>query len=135
MVSVEIINARVLDAFAGSGALGIEAISRGAKEVIFVEKNPRAAQIIRENLAKLNLRARVASSDVANFTDEQGFDVILADPPYDNFKIEPILKLVELLKRGGTLILSHPGDAPKIESLKLLKTKSYAAAHISVYVK
>lgn len=127
--------ARVLDAFAGSGALGIEAISRGAREVVFVEKNRPTAEVIKQNLANLNLEAQVFTQSIANFTDGTGFDVILTDPPYDDFKVELIEKLAEMVKTGGVLVLSHPKDAPKLPNLELIKTRQYAAAHVSVYAK
>lgn len=127
--------ARVLDAFAGSGALGIEAISRGASNVVFVEKSPKAAAIIKQNLSDLGVSAQVFTGDVVNFTDEQKFDIVLADPPYDDFKVKNIVGLTERLKDGGILVLSHPESAPEIPGLELLKTRKYAAAHISVYVK
>ena len=135
MINEILSDAKVLDAFAGSGALGIEAISRGATEVVFVEKDARAVNLIRQNLANLNIDARVVLSDVINFVDKANFDLILADPPYDDFKIEPIIRLVKLLRPGGTLVLSHPDEALEISGLKLLKTRTYAAAHISIYVK
>ena len=135
MVSSILSGARVLDAFAGSGALGIEALSRGAHEVVFVEKNRHAAQIIKNNLAALGLEAQVVCSDIVNYTDKDGFDLILLDPPYDSFKIESIEKIGHLLKKNGIMVLSHPGDAPTIDKLTLQKTHQYAAAHLSVYVK
>ena len=78
--------ATVLDLFAGSGALGIEALSRGAKEGVFVEHNRAAARCIRENLEKAGLseRARVHEQDAFAYLRNHGdgFDLILADPPY-----------------------------------------------------
>lgn len=123
----------VLDVFAGSGALGIEAISRGAAHVVFIEKNAAAARVIRENLVALGASGEVIVGDVASAYLAEKFDTILADPPYDNFEIEKILPLVDLLKDGGTLVLSHPGEAPAIERLVLEKTRQYAAAHLSFY--
>ena len=126
---------RVLDAFAGSGVLGIEALSRGASSAAFIEKSPKACKIIRENLATLGVEGEVTVGDVAKFTDETGFDLILADPPYDNFVIEVIYRLADLLKINGTLVLSHPGEAPEILGLSLEKTRQYAGAHLSFYSK
>lgn len=83
-----VVDARVLDLFAGSGALGIEALSRGARSVQFVEVDGRALATLRRNLEALGLasRAQVARRDVFRFLDEAGdrrWDVVLADPPYD----------------------------------------------------
>jgi 16S rRNA (guanine966-N2)-methyltransferase len=77
---------RVLDLFAGSGALGIEALSRGAADAVFVERDARAAAAIRRNLESLGVEARVARQDVLGFLGrEQGpFDLVFCDPPYDS---------------------------------------------------
>ena len=81
---------RVLDLYAGTGSLGLEALSRGARGVTFVDSNTNAIRIIRENLNSLNYaeRAKVFLGDALLFlrksvTEGEGFDLILADPPYD----------------------------------------------------
>lgn len=85
--AIELGGARVLDLFGGSGALGFEALSRGAGHAVFVESDRRAAQILRRNAATLGLRsvrveqARVES--VVQARPPEPFDVVLADPPYD----------------------------------------------------
>lgn len=80
---------RFLDLFAGSGAIGIEALSRGARQAWFVEKNPKAAAVIRDNLAftKLDANARVLETDVisglsALKSQSEPFDILFMDPPY-----------------------------------------------------
>ena len=82
-----IIGARVLDLFAGSGALGIEALSRGAASAIFVEDDRQSAEAIEKNLAKTNLKGRVRHQDVFDFLRRQSnagkFQIIFADPPYE----------------------------------------------------
>lgn len=125
----------VLDAFSGSGALGIEALSRGANKVIFVEKNPKASRIIRQNLSGIEANGEIITSSIRSYTSETKFDIILADPPYDNFDLNEIETLSDFVKEGGILALSHPGNAPEIPGMKLLKTRQYAAAHISIYIK
>ena len=135
MASAYIPRARVLDAYAGSGALGIEALSRGASEVEFLEKSPTVAKKIRSNLRKLDIKARVVSGDASNFTSSDRFDVILADPPYDDFDLEGVEYLSGFLKSGGIMVLSHPGEAPEMIELTLKKSRSYAGATISVYIK
>ena len=138
-------NLRILDAYAGSGALGIEALSRGAESVVFVEKSAKIAKIIRSNLSKLGLekQGNVICENIANFvtkntskgksTHNNQFDLILADPPYDYFNPDEISDLATLLTPEGILALSHPGEAPEFKNLTLLKTRSYARAHISLY--
>lgn len=126
----------VLDAFAGSGSLGIEALSRGASEVVFVEKNRVATEVIKQNLAELGVsdNAKVIKSSVKNTLSDLGeFAVVLADPPYDNFDITEVEKLALVVKKSGILALSHPGEAPEIKGLTLAKTRKYAGASISVY--
>ncbi len=84
-LQMDIAGARCLDLFAGSGALGLEALSRGAAEVIFVEKSARAAGAIRDHLALLKSgRGQVVNSDALNFLTPAAtpFDIIFLDPPY-----------------------------------------------------
>lgn len=133
MVTAKVNGGRVLDAFAGSGALGIEALSRGAASVIFVEKNPKAARIIRENLKSLGIQADVVISDAGKYSTDSSFDLILADPPYDHFDVVVLPNLAKLLDKNGIFVLSHPGEAPEIEGLKLLDSRKYAGATISLY--
>lgn len=123
--------ARVLDAFAGSGALGIEAMSRGAASVTFVEKNPKAAKIIRENLKALGINGNVILGDVNKYTSEEKFDVILIDPPYDDIMAfsNPFFQL----EKDGILVLSHPGEAPELPGLILIDSRKYAGATLSYY--
>ncbi|MDO4760122.1 MAG: 16S rRNA (guanine(966)-N(2))-methyltransferase RsmD [Candidatus Saccharibacteria bacterium] len=127
-------NAVVLDAFAGTGALGIEALSRGASGVVFIEKDHKVAKVLRENIANID-DATVVEKSVDSFETDQAFDLIIADPPYSSFKPEQIENLIKFLKPSGVLALSHPGDAPEFTELKLLKSRSYAGATISIYQK
>lgn len=138
MLGEKCAGAKVLDAFSGSGALGIEALSREAAKVVFCDNLRQATEVIRHNLSELGIDSgfEVVCSKVSGLAGDLGnFDVILADPPYDNFVPTEVESLIEFLKVGGTLVLSHPGEAPKFERLELLKTHTYAAAHISVYTK
>src|SRR5881398_1080253 len=84
-----IISARVLDLFAGSGALGIEALSRGAAEAVFVDSDARAAAAVRRNLDALGIDARVHRRDAFSWLGsaaggEEAFDLVFADPPYSS---------------------------------------------------
>ena len=135
MIQEYVSGSRVLDAYAGSGALGIEALSREASEVEFVEKSPTVVKTIRQNLRDLDLKSRIVTGDAIDFTTNDGFDLILADPPYDDFDLAGVEYLAGFLKNGGILVLSHPDETPDISELKLLKTRQYAKAHISVYAK
>lgn len=126
----------VLDLYAGSGALGLEAASRGASKIVFVEKNPTALDCVRRNIAELGAEnCEVIRGDVAVFTTDMTFDIILADPPYDNFIAEDLARVANCLAPNGILVLSHPKEAPVISGLTLEKTRQYAAARLSVYHK
>jgi 16S rRNA (guanine966-N2)-methyltransferase len=79
-----VIGARVLDLFAGSGGFGIEALSRGAAEAVFVDSHPKAIDAIRFNLAKAKLEGKVVKNDVFRYLNSgrEEFELIFADPPY-----------------------------------------------------
>ncbi len=123
----------VLDAFAGSGAIGLEALSLGANSVDFLENNQKAAKTIKANVAKFKLEAQ--GKIVRKLQKE--YDIIFADPPYDNPQYEYIEEILKSLKHGGIFVLSHPeSPAPwEFRGLSLFSDKSYAAAHIKMYQK
>ena len=103
---------RVLDLFSGTGALGIEAISRGAKQVVFVDKNAKSVQMTKQNLNKLNLDAMVVKCDALKFLEKQTepFDLILVDPPYSSDLYIPVLDLIHkqnLLANDGIIVCEH----------------------------
>jgi 16S rRNA (guanine966-N2)-methyltransferase len=129
----EIADKIVLDAFAGSGAIGIEALSLGAAEVDFLENNRKAFETIRNNIAKFKLDSQ--GKLVRKLRDE--YDIIFADPPYDKPQYEYIEEIIKHLKHGGIFVLSHPeSPAPwEFRGLSLFSDKSYAAAHIKMYQK
>ena len=138
MISSDLAGARVLDAYAGSGALGIEALSRGAKSCDFVERSGEAARIIKQNLLKLDIlpdKYAIYKQRVADFEPSELYSVIIADPPYDDFKVDEIEHLVQFLNTDGVLVLSHPDAIDSINGLELLKTRRYARAHISIFTK
>jgi 16S rRNA (guanine966-N2)-methyltransferase len=85
-ILADVSDARVLDLYAGSGALGIEALSRGAGAAVFVERDPRAVAAIERNLAAVGVSAEVVRDDVARFLAraEGEFDLVFCDPPYDS---------------------------------------------------
>lgn len=141
MLQPWIADARVLDAYAGSGALGIEALSRGAASAVFVECQPAVMGTLRENLSRIGVVAEVLAEAVAAATkraDWQGkFNLIIADPPYDDFQLSEVEALGELLMPGGILALSYPGDLGELEltGFQLLIARHYAAAGIGIYRK
>lgn len=116
----------VLDLYAGTGALGIEALSRGAKSTTFVEKDPATCQIIKENLGDLN--GEVVCADVKNFVVDEPFDLVFLDPPYDKYD----KSLVEQLKINyKTLVLSMPRDG-EVPDIKISKERTYANCKIII---
>ena len=138
------VGARVLDLFAGSGALGIEALSRGASSVVFVEGDRQSAEIIENNLAKTKLKGRVRQQDVFEFlrhaSGAEMFDVIFADPPYEKTEggerfTEKLLAnevLAQLMDRDGIFVLEkQPAEAlPEMKLWRLLRQKRYGATEV-----
>jgi 16S rRNA (guanine966-N2)-methyltransferase len=139
-----IIGARVLDLFAGSGALGIEALSRGAALAIFVEDDRESAEMIDQNLAKTRLKGRVRHQDVFDFLrqapDAERFRIIFADPPYekahrDESHTETLLNnesLPQLLEPNGIFVLEKkPADTLSETKLwRVLRQKTYGATEV-----
>jgi 16S rRNA (guanine966-N2)-methyltransferase len=139
-----IIGARVLDLFAGSGALGIEALSRGASSVLFVEEDRQSINVIEKNLAKTKFEARVRQQDVFDFLrsslDIAKFHIIFADPPYEKTKsgkqfTEKLLAneaLPQLLDLDGIFVLEkRPGEAlPEMKLWRVVRQKIYGASEV-----
>lgn len=131
--------ARVLDLYAGSGAMGLEALSRGAQDVLFVEADREACRTIDRNLDKLGLHARVLCRDVGRFlaSETDTFDLILCDPPYDAFeRLRAILArhAPRLLAEKGLLVLETSSREPEPElPLTLRTSRRYGAARITLF--
>jgi 16S rRNA (guanine(966)-N(2))-methyltransferase RsmD len=113
-----VLDARVLDLYAGSGAVGIEALSRGAARVTFVERGRAALAAIRENLRRTGLaeRAEVRGQDVSRFlaptaasaTADDRFELVILDPPYEERAILPPLEgVAALLAPSATVVVKH----------------------------
>ncbi len=101
----------VLDAFSGSGALAIEAISRGAESAVAIEVDPGAHLVIKNNLKTLGIEGRVKavraySGAWSTRHQAQKFDLVLVDPPYDNLPYRDIDRMPRHLAENGTLVLS-----------------------------
>jgi len=114
IVAPRIEGARVLDGFAGTGALGVEALSRGASHVTFIEADGRAAALIAENLAVCGVRDgyTIERGDLATvlrrLPAEATFDVVLLDPPYDTPDVCPVLEaVVPHVAPGGVIVLER----------------------------
>jgi 16S rRNA (guanine966-N2)-methyltransferase len=139
-----VIGARVLDLFAGSGALGIEALSRGAASAIFVEDDRQSAEAIEKNLAKTNLEGRVRQQDVFDFlrprANAEKFEIIFADPPYEKLQhgesyTEKLLNsedLPQLVGSEGVFVLEKRPreDLPEIRFWRVVRQKAYGATEV-----
>ena len=102
----------VLDLFCGTGAMGIEALSRGAEEVVFVDKDSRSVQMTKTNLKNMGIIAKVAKCDANIFLDkcEKQFNLIILDPPYKSGLYEKVLKKISernLLTDDGIIVCEH----------------------------
>jgi 16S rRNA (guanine(966)-N(2))-methyltransferase RsmD len=132
----------VLDLFAGSGAMGLEALSRGAASAVFVERDREACRVIQRNLEKLRLTgADVRCQDaLAALRDERlrarRYDLILADAPYEEWeRLEGALGelLGDVLEEGGLAVVeTAAGTEPQLP-LDLVTTRRYGSARITVF--
>ncbi len=132
---------KVLDVFAGSGALGIEALSRGAQSCTFVENSPAAAEIVRKNLENTRLSGTLILGDAVSFLErtKEKFSLIFLDPPYDGGFYKPVLSKIaekEMLEPGGVLVLEKRADAemPLPDGLEILKDRKYGKTAILLIV-
>lgn len=136
----EVQGLRVLDAFAGTGALGLEALSRGAAHATFIERDRIAQKVLAENIGNLDLgdRARVVRSSVSAWSETaggEGFDLIFADPPYHDLQLSTVSRLTGYLNEKGLMILSHPGreSAPTVNGVVVVDNRSYGDAALAFY--
>ena len=140
----KIIGQKILDLFAGSGSLGIEALSRGAASVLFVEEDRQSIVAIEKNLAKTNLKGRVRPQEVFEFLRRspltETFGIIFADPPYEKTKsgerfTEKLLaneKLPQLLEPGGIFVLEKRPEEhlSGAKFWRLVRGKTYGATEV-----
>ncbi len=136
----QINNARVLDAFAGTGALGLEALSRGANTAIFIEKDRVAQKVLEKNIMFLDVKSttHIVRATVGSWAETYNgdrFDIIFADPPYHDPQFSTVSKLFDLLKPGGSMILSHPGrgEEPTKNGVVVVDNRSYGNAFLTFY--
>jgi 16S rRNA (guanine966-N2)-methyltransferase len=136
--------ARVLDIFAGSGGMGIEALSRGADSAVFVDENERCVRCIRENLRMAKVEAVVQTMDAYRFLDlyaeEASFDLIFADPPYSKKQgdtdhsvlLATSLKLAAALKPDGLFVLERQSSGPALtdSAFEILRSKRYGGSEV-----
>lgn len=130
----------LLDAFAGSGAVSFEAVSRGAGRAVAIDADRQAQRTIRENIAGLGLGDSVktinASAEAWLSTADQSFDLVICDPPYDDVKPRLLARLAERCKLGGVIVFSLPPEAGvelSNDDYELLAGKNYGDATLSFY--
>ncbi len=147
MLQFDIEGREVLDLFAGSGQMGLEAVSRGAASATLVDRSKDAARIISKNIEKTRLgdKAKLLCSDVSDFIKafrgRRKFDIVFIDPPYALHAVAPTVKALldgEMLKETSILVCeSEESDvfesAPDVrESFDIIKCTKYGVAHITV---
>jgi 16S rRNA (guanine966-N2)-methyltransferase len=136
----DVSGARVLDLFAGSGALGIEALSRGAEEAVFVDSSREAVESIRRNLAELKVEGLVARRDALVWlvaaADNAPFDLIFADPPYDSaVRTGPLLaeRLPPILTEDAVIVTESDKRAPLDLPFPLVRERTYGDTRIAIH--
>ncbi|MBS7527454.1 16S rRNA (guanine(966)-N(2))-methyltransferase RsmD [Fusibacter paucivorans] len=145
MVQQHLYEAEGLDLFAGSGALGIELLSRGGSAVSFIESSAKAVQCIRDNMQKTHLEAQ---GEILQMTVERdltmlkgrSFDIVFMDPPYHKGMIKSTIETIlryELLRINGIIVLEHHVDDKDSEivsdALEVLTQKRYGITGVGVY--
>lgn len=142
IIQFEIPGARVLDLFAGSGQLGIEALSRGAKSCVFVDKSRASVNCVKENIDACGFGnvSRVVNSDALDFLCAPGeYDILLLDPPYhQGLLLDALLKIKGKVASGGTVVCEHEAglEMPKeVSGLKKKKEYCYGkTAALTTYI-
>ena len=116
IIQFDVPGRRVLDLFAGTGQLGIEALSRGARECVFVDQSPASLALVRKNLEICKMQAPVVRADALSYLENCGkFDLVLIDPPYHEGLYDRILQKVfgfDILNDGGIILVESMRDEP-----------------------
>ncbi len=130
----------VLDAFAGTGAIAIESISRGARQATAIERDKSAYQLLVENIESLECEQQIKATcaNVASWSSqnrEVEFDIIVCDPPYQKPQHKTLKKLAQHLSSNGTYVLSLPAaeELLVIPGLKLIKSQKHAGGSLHYY--
>ena len=137
MIQTYIPDSIVLDLFAGSGALGLEAVSNGAKECYLIDNNVEAIKTIKENSQNFEEQLNIIHIDYKKFlkTTDKKFDIIFLGPPYKEKQLDTSLRIIEergLLNKNGIVICEYEIGEPHT-NLELIKEKSYGPKKIKIY--
>jgi 16S rRNA (guanine966-N2)-methyltransferase len=132
-------DASVLDLYAGSGAMGLEALSRGAASCVFVESDRDACRTINANLDTLRLHATVLCQDVSRALaqERRTYELVLCDPPYDVDATTLAAPLARVLEPGGLLVLETSGrdDPPVLDGLEERTSRRYGSARLTLFTR
>ena len=138
----EVKDSRVLDVFCGTGALGIEALSRGAREVVFIDSNIKSINLTKENLQKLGIEARTICADYVSALNRlrgENFDIIIMDPPYKSGVYEKALEEIkknQLLSENGIVVCEHEKDIEiDAKDFQVLDEKQYGIKSVLYLIK
>ncbi len=133
---------RVLDPFAGSGAISFEAISRGAFRAIAIERDRKAQLVIERNITELKLaeKVKLIKANCRAWSEnnpDKLYDIVICDPPYDDIKLSTITMLATHLQPNGLMVLSQPGreTAPSVSGVVVVDKSSYGDAALIFYRK
>ncbi len=140
IIKDELPDADVLDAFAGTGSLGLESLSRGARSAVFIERERTAQNSIVKNITSLGVdaKAQLVKTSVTNWIDRnkhREFDIIFVDPPYDDMQLSTVSRLFDLLKPGALMVLSEPGRSEVLTKpgVVVVDNRSYGTANLTFY--
>ena len=132
----------VLEPFAGSGALSFEAVSRGAKSALLLERDKKAQATIERNITAFGVgeRARLVKANCRTWSQHNGaaeFDLLLIDPPYHDMQLSTVELLIRHLKPKGLMVLSYQGrgSAPTVNGVVVVDTRLYGDAALAFYRK
>jgi len=132
--------ARVADFFCGAGSLGIEALSHGARSVVFIDKDPEPLRYLKRNLTGLPGKTQVRRGDAAAITarlDGDPFDIVFLDPPYGKGLVKPVIdKLIakNLLAPDGRIVVEHSVREPDFADpgVEIVKQRTYGETIVSI---
>ncbi len=142
IINDELLRSNVLDAFAGTGSLGLESLSRGANHATFIERDRLAKKILVENITTLGAGDfstvfQIGAKTWIDKNQDKSFDIIFADPPYNDLQLSTVSYLVSLLKTNGLMVLSYPGrsELPTVQGVVVVDNRSYGTAALTFYRK
>ena len=131
----------VLDAFAGSGQMGLEALSRGASRAVLIDKSKEAVDVIKKNvqLTRLGEQATVVCADVCDYLKRtlgrESFDIVFLDPPYKSDLIKDTIECLisyKMLKKTSVIVCESNAPIEPMECLELVKSAKYGIAHVTI---